>query len=39
MCMHAIWKNNGLKYIIFINHFKMNPLELHIHMCFQVMHT
>jgi hypothetical protein len=37
--MHAICKNNWLKYIIFINNFKMNPLELHIHMCFQVMHT
>jgi cellulose synthase/poly-beta-1,6-N-acetylglucosamine synthase-like glycosyltransferase len=39
MCVHAICKNNGLKYIIFINDLKMIPLELDIHMCFHVMHT
>jgi len=35
--MHAICKNNELKYNIFINPSEMIPLELRI--CFLVMHT
>jgi hypothetical protein len=37
--MHAICKNKELKYNIFMNSLKNIPLELHIHMCFHVMHT
>jgi hypothetical protein len=37
-CMHAICKNNELKYNIFINPWKMITLQFHIHMCFHVMH-
>jgi len=37
--MHAICKNKELEYNIFINLKKNIPLELHIHVCFHVMHT
>jgi hypothetical protein len=37
--MHIICKNNELEYNFFINPQKMIPFELHIHMCFLVMHT
>jgi hypothetical protein len=37
--MHAICKNNKLNYNIFINSYIKKSLELHMHMCFHVMHT
>ncbi len=37
--MHAICENTKIKYNVFINPLKMIPLQLHIHMCFHVMHT